>query len=91
VLDSARQAPLSEGDYNKLKGALHAMAALLVPMRTTEKMSAVVGDSADAEPSGGGQNDRLVLHRPSARRGEPGGCVEHRVSTDAAVRADPGA
>jgi hypothetical protein len=29
VLDQARQAPLSEGDYDKLKGALHALAAML--------------------------------------------------------------
>ena len=30
VLDGARQAPLSEADYDKLKGALHALAAMLV-------------------------------------------------------------
>src|SRR6266571_5256534 len=35
VLDGARQTPLSETDYDKLKGALHALAALLVPSRPT--------------------------------------------------------
>lgn len=29
VLDGARQAPLSESDYEKVKDALHAMAAIL--------------------------------------------------------------
>ena len=42
VLDGARQAPLSETDYEKLKGALHALAALLVRTRNTEKTSAVL-------------------------------------------------
>ena len=31
VLDGARQAPLSEADHDKLKGALHALAAMLAP------------------------------------------------------------
>ena len=34
VLDQARQAPLSEPDYEKLKGALHALAGMLPPPRT---------------------------------------------------------
>ena len=42
VLDGAREAPLSEADHDKLKDALHAMAALLVRSRNTEKTSAVV-------------------------------------------------
>jgi hypothetical protein len=42
VLDGARESPLSEADYDKLKGALHALAAMLVQPRTTEKTSAVV-------------------------------------------------
>jgi hypothetical protein len=42
VLDGARQAPLSETDYDKLKGALHALAALLMRTRTTEKTAAIV-------------------------------------------------
>ena len=42
VLEGARQAPLSEADCDKLKSALHALAAMLVRPRHTEKTSAVV-------------------------------------------------
>jgi len=45
VLDGARQAPLSEADCDKLKGALHALAAMLVRPRSTEKTSAVLEKS----------------------------------------------
>ena len=45
VLDGARQAPLSEADHGKLKDALHALAAMLVRPRNTEKTSAVVGEA----------------------------------------------
>jgi hypothetical protein len=41
VLDGARQALLSEADYDKLKGTLHALAAMLVRPRTSEKTGAV--------------------------------------------------
>jgi len=41
VLDSARQAPLSEADYEKVKNALHAMAAMLVRPHNMEKTGAV--------------------------------------------------
>ena len=33
VLDGAREAPLSEADHDKLKEALHALAAMLVRSR----------------------------------------------------------
>jgi transposase len=49
VLDGARQAPLSEADYDKLKEALHALAAMIVRPRTTEKTSAVVEETTAAE------------------------------------------
>ena len=42
VLDGARQAPLNDADYKKIKDALHAMAELLVQPRSTEKTSAVL-------------------------------------------------
>ncbi len=45
VLDGARQAPLSESDYDKLKDALHTLAAMLVRPRNTEKTSAVLEES----------------------------------------------
>ena len=51
LLDGARQAPLSEADYDKLKGALHALAAMIVRPRTSEKIRAVAGEMAAAETS----------------------------------------
>ncbi len=51
VLDGARQAPLSEADYDKLKGALHALAAMLVRPRTSEKTKAVVEQTEAVETS----------------------------------------
>jgi ribosomal protein S27AE len=42
VLDEAREAPLSEADHDKLKDTLHALAALLVRPRNTEKTSEVL-------------------------------------------------
>jgi transposase len=64
VLDGARQAPLSEADHDKLKDALHAMAAMLARSRNTEKTSAVVEPAmanegaadASAPPAGHGRN-----------------------------------
>jgi transposase len=50
VLDGARQAPLTDADHDKLKDALHAMAALLVRSRNTEKTSAVVEEAGSAPP-----------------------------------------
>jgi transposase len=54
VLDGARQEPLSEADYHKVKGALHALAAMLVRPRNTEKTSAVLEESdtiAETQPN----------------------------------------
>ena len=55
VLDGARQAPLSQEDHDKLKDALHALAAMLVRPRSTEKTSAVVGKTEGGETGGGTQ------------------------------------
>ena len=49
VLDSALQAPLSEADHDKLKETLHALAALLMRSRNTEKTSEVVEKPEDSE------------------------------------------
>src|ERR1035437_2235080 len=57
VLDGALQAPLSESDHNKLKDALHALAALLVRSRNTEKTSAVLEKSEESETGAGTQAD----------------------------------
>src|ERR1700739_184181 len=50
VLDEAREAPLSEADHDKLKDTLHALAALLVRSRNTEKTSEVLEKPEGAEP-----------------------------------------
>jgi transposase len=42
VLDHAREVPLSEPDYDKLKSALHALAGMLPQPRSTEKTRAVL-------------------------------------------------
>jgi len=57
VLDGARQAPLSEADCDKLKGALHALAAMLVRPRNTEKTSAVVETPEGSATGTGNQPD----------------------------------
>jgi hypothetical protein len=54
VLDDAREAPLSEADHGKLKDTLHAMAALLIRSRNTEKTSAVF-DKSDGSEAGTGE------------------------------------
>src|SRR6266446_6347492 len=68
VLDGARQAPLSETDYDKLKGALHALAAMLVRPRTTEKTGAVLEESAGLETEAGIQPDTKARPQPGHGR-----------------------
>ncbi len=58
VLDGARQAPLSAADHDKLKDALHAMAAMLARSWNTEKTSTVVDPSRASPP------ERARLYRP---------------------------
>lgn len=55
VLDGAREAPLSEADCEKVKAALHALAAMLVPPRNTEKTNAVLPKSEDPGKEAGSQ------------------------------------
>jgi transposase len=52
VLDGAREAPLSEADCEKVKTALHALAAMLVRPRNTEKTNAVLPESEDSGDAG---------------------------------------
>jgi transposase len=47
VLDQAREEPLSETDCEKVKSTLHALAAMLVRPRNTEKTSAVLPESSE--------------------------------------------
>jgi transposase len=51
VLERARQTPLSEGDYQKLKDALHLLVGLLQPARSTEKTSALLADGEPPAPA----------------------------------------
>jgi transposase len=69
VLDGARQAPLSEADYEKVKDALHAMAAMLVRPRNTEKTSAVLDE---AEESGKAASQPDTNATPPAGHGRNG-------------------
>ena len=68
VLDGARQVPLSEADYDKLKGALHALAAMLVRPRNTEKTSAVLEKSEGSEMNTATQPDTNVPPPPGHGR-----------------------
>ncbi len=69
MLDGARQAPLSEADYEKVKDALHAMAAMLVRPRNTEKTSAVL---EEAEGSGNAATQPDISTPPPAGHGRNG-------------------
>jgi transposase len=69
VLDGARQAPLCEADYEKVKDALHAMAAMLVRPRNTEKTSAVL-DEAEGSGKAAAQPDTNAA--PPAGHGRNG-------------------
>jgi hypothetical protein len=73
VLDRAREAPLSESDHGKLKDALHALAAMLVRPRNTEKTGEVVEQSGDAEASAGTQADDNAPPPPGHGRNGAGG------------------
>ena len=55
VLDGARETPLSEADCEKVKTALHALAAMLVRPRNTEKTNAVLPKSEDPVKDAGPQ------------------------------------
>lgn len=57
VLDGARETPLSEADCEKVKTALHALAAMLVRPRNTEKTNAVLPKSEDPGKDAGPRPD----------------------------------
>ena len=71
VLDGARQAPLSEEDHHKLREELHALAAMLVRSRSTEKTSSVVEKPEDAAGNTGKQPDPMHLRRLDTAAMEP--------------------
>jgi transposase len=78
VLDGARQAPLSEDDYEKLKEALHALAAMLVRPRNTEKTSAVLGKSGGSETGAGCEPESNVPPPPGHGRNRAEAFVSSR-------------
>ena len=55
LLEGARQAPLSDPDYEKISTALHALVDALAKPRSTEKSSAVLGnkDAPGDQPEAG--------------------------------------
>ena len=60
VLDGAREAPLSETDYDKLKGALHALAAHVGAPAQYGEDSAVLGKPEAPEYRGASGQQRSV-------------------------------
>jgi len=44
IVDRARQAPLSDADYDKLKTALHGLIEKLLGLKKSEKLASVLGD-----------------------------------------------
>jgi len=78
VLDGARQAPLSEDDYEKLKDALHALAAMLVRPRNTEKTSAVLEKLEGSEAGAGTEPETNASPLPGHGRNGAGAFVSSR-------------
>ena len=95
VLDRAREVPLSEPDYDKLKNALHALARMLPQARPTEKTKAVLpqpetpAPENDSEPTPGhGRNGapsytgakKVAVQHPSLHTGDAcPGCERGKV------------
>lgn len=81
VLDGARQAPLSEDDYEKLKEALHALAAMLVQPRSTEKTSTVLGKPEGAEAGVETQSESNASSSPGhGRNGAKVFCSSQKIA-----------
>jgi transposase len=103
VLDHAREAPLSEPDYEKLKEALHALAGMLGKPRNSEKSSAVLPPSEPpkeptpaAKPKGHGRNGaqaytgakKIAVQHPTLHTGDAcPGCEKGKVYPQKEPRA----
>jgi transposase len=95
IIDRGTHAPLTESESKMLKGALHALAEMLPPSRTTEKTKSVLGSppasgpKKDAEPAKGhGRNGasaytsahKVVVPHPALQPGDPcPGCEKGKV------------
>src|ERR1700730_8912038 len=64
LLDQARREPLSEPNYQKLKTALHTLAGLATPTRTTEKKQPVLPEA---------ENTSSSEDKPTEKRPQPAG------------------
>ncbi len=69
VLEHARETPLSEPDYQKLKDALHVLAELATPTRNNEKTNAVLPNTAGAKPDEGGDKVKNSSPKGHGRNG----------------------
>jgi transposase len=94
IIDHAREVPLSESESDKLKEALHALAGMLPPPRSTEKISAVLPPTdppppqTEEKPKGHGRNGassytgakKVAVSHPTMKPGEPcPGCLKGKV------------
>jgi hypothetical protein len=68
-------APPSESDYDKLRSALHALAAMLMQPRNTEKTSAVLENS-----EGSGTAPGLSRIPPHRRRPDTDAMAQRRLA-----------
>ncbi len=68
VLAQARQTPLSDPDYQKLRDTLHLLVGLLQPARSTEKTSAVLAEAETPGPT----IETKAEKRPSPGHGRNG-------------------
>ena len=63
IVDRARQAPLSDADYDKLKTALPALIEKLLGLKKSEKLASVFGDDqTPASPAAPPQAERSAGH-----------------------------
>ncbi len=81
VLDGAREAPLSEADCEKVKTALHALAAMLVRTRNTEKTNAVLPKLEDSGDAGAQPEESSTLRPRDTGATGLRHLVEHKRST----------
>jgi transposase len=69
VLDQALEAPLSASDCEMVKGALHALAAMLVQPRHTEKTKAVLSELGAAPDDAGPEESSTPPPQGHGRNG----------------------
>jgi transposase len=77
IVDRARQAPLSDKDYDKLKTALHALIEQLLGPAKTEKLDAVFAEEDRLAPSAGPPAQQSAGH---GRNGAQAFSGAHEVS-----------